>query len=87
LPFDSLVPAFSHASDERTATHAYFQSYLMVEFIRSRGGAAQLLKLIDLLGRGVIEPDEAFAMGAQLPPELVENQWNVWVQAVMASAR
>lgn len=80
LPFDDLVPAFAHATDERLATHIYFQSFLMVEFIRSRRGVPGITALIARLSAQLVSPDDAFAEAVGLERSAVGPEFQSWVQ-------
>lgn len=81
LPFETLVPAFAHATDEQMATHLYFQSFLMVEFVRGRGGMAALRQLISALGQSRIAPDDAFSEATTLPPAELDAAFQAWAQS------
>lgn len=81
LPFAELVPAFMHASDERYATHAYFQSLMMVRFVLDRSGTDGLRTLITRLSSGELHPDDAFAEGARLEGKGLESTWAQWTHA------
>jgi len=82
LPFDSLVPAFAHATDEQTATHLYFQSFLMVELIRGRAGMQALRTVISRLGQGLVSPDDAFSEASGIAPSELDGVFHAWVQTV-----
>jgi hypothetical protein len=83
LPFDSLVDTIPHAvSDERRATAAYYQSYMMVGFIRQRRPVAYVRELLDDLAWGRLVPAEAFAVAADiLPGSTLEGEWDRYVRA------
>lgn len=80
LPFEDLVPAFAHATDERTATHVYFQSFLMVEFIRSRRGVPGITALIARISAQLVSPDDAFSEAVGLERSAVGPEFQSWLQ-------
>lgn len=83
LPFDDLVPPFAHATDERTATHVYFQSLMMVEFVRRLRGMPAVTALIARLSQGLVSPDDAFAEATGLPPATLSAEFAAWVRRTL----
>jgi hypothetical protein len=68
LPFATLVDDFPHTlPDEQRASAAYYQSYMMVAFLRQRRGPAYFRELLDDLAWGRLAPEEAFAVAAAVP--------------------
>jgi hypothetical protein len=60
---------FPHAvRDDRRATIASYQSYLMVGFMRQRHPARYIRELLDDLAWGRLTPEEAFPVAAAVPP-------------------
>jgi hypothetical protein len=82
LPFESLVDGLAHAfSDDQLATAAYYQSYMMVGFVRQRRGPAYLRELAAELASGRTAPEEAFARAAAVPAGAsLDAEWDRYVR-------
>jgi hypothetical protein len=64
LPFEALVDAFPHTSDELFAGAVYYQSVAMVLFTRAEGARPDLGELVERLARGEVSPRGAFPYAA-----------------------
>ena len=80
LDFAVLSSAFPHGADETFALAAYFQSYMMVEFIRERRGAAFLPELVNVLAERRLAAADAFATAAGLQGRDLEDAWREFVE-------
>ncbi len=78
LPFEMVVTEFAHATDEKTATAMYFQSLVMVEFVRARAGDAGLRELLKLLATGALSPDDAFTTASNLTRAEADAAFGAW---------
>lgn len=81
LDFEGLAEAFPHGADETFALAVYFQSHMMVAFIRERRGPGFLAELVDGLATGRISPGESFAVAAGLQGRELEDAWGEFVRA------
>ena len=68
LPFDTLTVAFPHTADEAFAAAAYYQSFMMLQFLRSRRGDQVIRSLASDLASGHLTPHQAFTTAADLTP-------------------
>jgi hypothetical protein len=82
LPFAALVDAFPHTlADEQRASAAYYQSYMMVGFLRQRRGPAYFRELLDDLAWGRLSAEEAFASAAAVPDgSTLEATWREYLR-------
>lgn len=81
LPFDAMVPAFPHTADEQFALAAYYQSYMMVEFVRHSKGVTAVAEIVNALSRGTLDPKDAFTAGAGVEKSELEAKWAQFVQS------
>jgi hypothetical protein len=81
IPFEAMVPAFPHAADEPFAIAAYYQSFVMVQFLIQRRGPAILRALAHDLGARTVTPTAAFAHAAALSAPDLESAWQQFVAA------
>jgi hypothetical protein len=72
---------FSHASDERTATLTYFQSFLMVQFLRGRDPDS-LSRLVRAVAEGGVGADDAFEAASGLSGKGLEDTWSAFTLAL-----
>jgi hypothetical protein len=87
LPFDLLTVAFPHTADETFATAAYYQSFMMLQFVRSRRGGHVFRALASVLASGELSPGEAFASASGLPPTEIETAWRAFVEQPSITGR
>jgi hypothetical protein len=80
LPFDSLTVAFPHTADETFAAAAYYQSFMMLQFVRSRRGDQVIRALAQDLASGHLSPSQAFTSAAGLAPAQIEPAWRAFIE-------
>lgn len=80
LPFQALVDGFPHTADELFAGAAYYQSLMMVAFIRDRRGSDYFRHLLNELSSGAVQPSRAFSVAADLEGDPLEAAWNEFVK-------
>ena len=81
LPFEALVTAFPHTADEPFAVATYYQSYMMVEFLRQQRGADVFRGLARELAAGTLPPERAFQLASGLPPGKLETAFAAFLRS------
>jgi hypothetical protein len=74
------VSAFPHTAEERFAAAAYYQSLMMVRFVRHRRGPGVFRALIHDITSGQLSAAQAFAQAAGLAPAALELAWRSFVE-------
>lgn len=80
LPFQALIEGFPHTADELFAGAAYYQSLMMVSFIRERRGPDSFRQLLNDLSAGIVSPSRAFSVATGLEGAQLEAAWNDFVK-------